>query len=507
MNSTTNRDPDPGGGPRLPRATVGRYAAGSLGTGGFATLPGLVLVYYLTDSLGVTALAAGLVVTLAKVWDVLVDPIIGGLSDRALARSGSRHGPMLVGAIGLPVAFVLTFAVPASLGPAAAAIWVLVAFVAAATLFSLFQVPYIALPAELTDGYRERTRLLTWRVVVLTLAILLFGAGGPELRGLFPDDPRLGYLVMAIGAALLLGIGLFIATSVAPRAQRTGALDDSGAGSARWSSQGQGAGSGAEYAPRVPGILAHYREGLSVLRESRPFRALLGTFVLQGLTTGLMLAGAQFVATWVLRDEGAVTILFVALIAPAILFAPLWRIIADKLGKERAFRLASLCFLVAALVLTAMVWSPGWWIVAPVGLAGAAYAGMQTLPMAMLPDVIAHDAAARRDGGAVDARTASRAGVFGGVWTAGETAGMALGSTVLALALAATGYVESVAGQTVEQPAAAIAAISLCFSLLPAILMVISLFTLEKYGLRERDVDADAASGPGAGAGGGTGAR
>ncbi|MBN9613475.1 MAG: MFS transporter, partial [Actinobacteria bacterium] len=152
-------------GPRLPRGVIARYATGSLGTGGFATLPGLVLVYYLTDSLGVTAFAAGVIVTLAKVWDVLIDPVIGGLSDRALAHTGTRRGPMLLGAVGLPIAFILTFAVPPGLSPWISALWVLIAFIAAATFFSLFQVPYIALPAELTSGYDERTRLLTWRVV------------------------------------------------------------------------------------------------------------------------------------------------------------------------------------------------------------------------------------------------------------------------------------------------------------------------------------------------------
>ena len=55
----------------LTRSTVARYAVGSLGTGGFATLPGLVLVYYLTESLGVAAFVAGAVVTVAKVWDVI----------------------------------------------------------------------------------------------------------------------------------------------------------------------------------------------------------------------------------------------------------------------------------------------------------------------------------------------------------------------------------------------------------------------------------------------------
>lgn len=476
MSSTTGATPSDSGAAsgarRLPRGVIARYAAGSLGTGGFATLPGLVLVYYLTDSLGVTALAAGLIVTLAKIWDVLIDPIIGGLSDRALAASGSRRGPMMLGAIGLPIAFILTFAVPAGLTPAAAAIWVLVAFIAAATFFSLFQVPYIALPAELTDGYAERTRLLTWRVVVLTLAILIFGAGGPELRGLFPDDPRLGYLVMAIGAGLLLYAGLAIGASVAPR-QAPMQLPATRATGAT--------------APRALS-LAHYREGLAALRESQPFRALLGAFMLQGLATGLMLAGAQFVATWVLRDEGAVTPLFLALIAPALLVAPVWKLVADRLGKERAFRLTSLAFMIATLALIAMVWVPGWWILAPVALAGAAYAGMQTLPMSMLPDVISVDSATRSG-------TENRAGVFGGVWTAGETTGMALGSTLLTLVLAATGYVESTANVTVEQPGIAITGIALSFSLLPALLMFASLFALGRYRLREHDVAGHPAAG------------
>ncbi|WP_344818025.1 MFS transporter [Microbacterium soli] len=439
----------------LTRGQISRYAIGSLGTGGFGTLPGLVLVYYLTDSLGVTALAAGAIVTAAKVWDVLIDPVIGGLSDRALAHTGSRRRAMVIGGIGLPIAFVLTFAVPAGFGAVPAAIWVLVAFMAAATCFSLFQVPYIALPAELTDDYRERTRLLSWRVVVLTFAILLFGAGGPELRALFPDDPLRGYLLMAVIAGIVLGVGMLVSAGVAPRRPLL---------------------------PVRPGatIGEHYRDGIIVLRESQPFRVLLVTFMLQGLATGLMLAAAQYVARWVLDDESAVTQLFVALIAPALLMAPVWKAIADRIGKERAFRLASAVFLLATLVLALMVWSPGWWILAPVGLAGAAYAGMQTLPMAMLPDVIAYDRTAT--GGD------NRSGIFGGVWTAGETTGMALGGTVLALVLAATDYVETTVGETVTQPASAVMGIAVSFSVLPAVLMVLSLFVLARYRLREQDI-------------------
>ncbi|MBN9172316.1 MAG: MFS transporter, partial [Microbacterium sp.] len=196
---------------RLRPGVLARYAIGSLGTGGFSTLPGLVLTYYLTDSLGVAAIVAGLVITLAKVWDVVIDPVIGALSDHDLAQHGSRRRWMLVGGSLLPVFFALTFAVPPAVGPVAAAIWVLIAFLLTATAFSLFQVPYIPLPAELTAGYDERTRLLTWRVVVLTFAILLFGAGGPALRDAL-SDPAMGYLVMGIASGVVIGAGMIVAT-------------------------------------------------------------------------------------------------------------------------------------------------------------------------------------------------------------------------------------------------------------------------------------------------------
>ncbi|QKJ18199.1 MFS transporter [Microbacterium hominis] len=454
----------------LSPSTIARYAIGSLGTGGFATLPGLVLTYYLTDSLGVAALVAGLVITVAKIWDVVIDPIVGALTDRDLARHGSRRRLMRVGALSIPVLFALTFAVPPSVGPLVGAVWVFIAFTLTATAFSLFQVPYIALPAELTPDYDERTRLLTWRVVVLTVAILLFGAGGPALRRL-TGDPVTGYLVMGVVAGVVIGVGMLVATTVARRPVtargdavvpvRTGAL----ATAAR------------------AGIRAHYATGIHALRRSRPFRLLLTTFVLQALATGLMLAGAQYLARWVLHSEAAVELLFAALIAPALLAAPAWGALARRIGKERAFAIASVVFAVAALSIIGTLWMPGAWVYAPVGIAGIAYAGMQSLPMAMLPDVISHDERTHGPG---------RAGAFSGVWTAGETVGFALGATVLSLILAATGYVSSTAAESVAQPEAAIAGIIVSFSIAPAALIALSLVTLARYPLRRADIAATA---------------
>jgi Na+/melibiose symporter-like transporter len=450
----------------LKRATVAGYAVGSLGTGGFATLPGLVLVYYLTDTLGVAALLAGLLVTLEKIWDVVIDPVIGAWSDRLLARTGGRRPFMLIGASPLPAFFLPTFATPSGLPPLAAGAWVLVFFLLTATAFSLFQVPYIALPAEIADGYDERTRLLTWRVVVLTIAILLFGAGGPALRSI-SDDEYLGYLIMALVAGVVIGLGMLVSVLVsAPKA-----TDAEGAA---------GTAASTTAASAKVSIRQNYAEGFAALRRSQPFRALLLTFLLQGLATGLMLAAAQYVARWVLHSEDALTFLFVALIAPAVLFAPVWGVIARRIGKERGFAWASVLFGVASLALLGLLWAPGDWVYIPVALAGAGYAGMQSLPMAMLPDVISHDAVTNGPG---------RAGSFGGMWTAGETTGMALGATVLSIVLAVTGYAQSTGAQVVEQSDAAVAGIVVSFSVVPAVLIALSLAGLARYRLRRVDID------------------
>ncbi|RIK17567.1 MAG: MFS transporter [Acidobacteria bacterium] len=436
-------------GDRVPRRAVAGYAAGSVGTGGFGTLPGLVLAYYLTDTLAVPALLASLVVVIPKVWDVAIDPVVGTWSDHELRRRSTRTRLMTLGALTLPVGFVATFAAPETLGPWGAAAWVVVAFLLATTSFSLFQVPYIALPADLTDGYRERTRLLSWRIAVLALAILVVGAGGPAVRDAAGGGHR-GYLVMGVVVAVVLLVGM-LATVLGVR----GAAAPAAGGTVTPPSP-------------APGAAAGYRAGLRALREHTAYRVLLGVFVLQAVATGTMLAAAQYVATYTLGSQAALTFLFVALVGPALLVMPLWTGYSARHGKARSLTAASVLFVVAALALTAVPVLPTWWAYTCVALAGVAYAGMQLFPLAMLPDVISR--AGRHQGGAMS-----------GLWTAGETAGLASGPVLVLLMLAAGGFVSSAAGVRAEQPDTALTAIVLAFSLAPAVLVAASLLLLRRY--------------------------
>jgi GPH family glycoside/pentoside/hexuronide:cation symporter len=459
---------------------LARYATGEFVTSGFAALPGLVLVFYMTDSLAVPALLAGAVVTVAKIWDIIIDPIVGAYSDREFAARGSRRRLMLLGAVVLPLFFVVTFAVPPGTSPMLAAVWVFVAFLLAATGFSFFQVPYNVLPAELVSSYDARTRLLSARVLVLTAAILLYGGGGPALREtgveLFGTDFG-GYLFMAVGAAVIFVVAILV-TATVERAARGKDLIPPRPSSRAFT----------ELETPRDSIAVQARRGLAMLRTSKPFRTLLGTFFTQSLAAGGMLAGTQYVATWVLGDTEAVTILFVALILPAIVSTPIWGVVARRIGKERAYVIATSIFFLAALSLTGLLVVPDYWIVVPIGFVGIAFAGIQALALSMLPDVIAHDAQTNGPG---------RGGSFSGIWTAGETTGLAFGTTILAVILAVSGYLESSAAAAVEaQPTSAIFGIVMSFSVVPAILMALSFIPLFRYPLRKKDVDLAAADAP-----------
>src|ERR1700742_754151 len=96
----------------LPRGVRVGYGSGSVATGAFGTVPGLMLLPFLTDSLGIAAVWAGLIVFLPKAWDVVLNPIAGRISDRTVDPRGPRRPWLLRAGLALAAAFALIFAVP-----------------------------------------------------------------------------------------------------------------------------------------------------------------------------------------------------------------------------------------------------------------------------------------------------------------------------------------------------------------------------------------------------------
>ena len=431
----------------LGRRTYIGYAMGSVGTAGFATVPGLLLAYYLTNSLGVAAAVAAVVVLIPKLWDVAFLPIVGTLSDRSAQRRRSRRPFLLVGGVSLPVVFILMFSAPSGLGTGFAAAWVLVFFLLAASAFAIFQVPYIAMPAEITGSVEERTTMMSWRVAFLAFGILIFGVGAPALRDAADGGAR-GYFAMAVGVASLIAVGMLVCWWMLRRT-RDVPLDETEAPS------------------------HSLRQQFAVAWQTRAFRLLLSAFVIQALATGAMLAAAQYFATYVMGEEGLSDVLFAALIVPALIVMPLWAWVGHRYGKRFGYTASSLVFMFGALALLTARLVPSALILAMVALCGIGYAGMQMYPLAMLPDAIAADSAATGQ---------QRAGSFTGVWTAGETIGFAVGPALVLLMLAVSGFISSSDG-IVPQPQSAQTGVLLTFSVLPAVLVAASLPLIRRFRL------------------------
>ncbi|MFI6889086.1 MFS transporter [Streptosporangium canum] len=100
------------------------------------------------------------------------------------------------------------------------------------------------------------------------------------------------------------------------------------------------------------------------------------------------------------------------------------------------------------------------------GLIGVCYAALRLLPLSLLPETVHADAA--RTGHA-------QSGAFTGLWTAGETAGMAVGPGLFALVLAASAFASRLFDAPAAQPGSALTGLLLGFTALPAALMLLSL--------------------------------
>ena len=423
----------------LPRRIAVSYGVGSIGTGIYSTVPGLLLLFYLTDVLDVRAGIASLVLFVPKMWDAFLNPVVGTWSD----RRGNRRPFLLVGAIGIPVFFVLLFSAP-DLGPARTALYVGVVYTIAMTFFALFQVPYISMPAEMTSDYHERTRLISIRMVLLTLGILVGGAVAPALSG-GKEGGRDGYALMAVVIGAVLAVALLVC----------------------WRGT-----AGVRSAAPATGARVSLRQQAAVIRQNPGFVALVAAYSLQAVAISAMLAGAPYVATYVLGDSDLAAVLFVFLVAPAAVVMPVWRRLSLTRGKLPCYAAATLLFGLVAASLVFGRSEPRPLIYLQIGLLGIGYAGMQLFPYAMLPDAVSADQ---------DRVGEARAGVYTGVWQGVETVGYALGPALYGVSLALTGFVSSSADEKVAQPDSAITGLVLGFSLLPAIVVLASLPILRRY--------------------------
>ena len=141
---------------------------------GLGSLPGqhedfafqtLLLLYY-SQILGLPASYASAVLAIALIVDAISNPLIGAWSDGFRSRLGRRHPFMLAAIVPTALFMFLLFRPPAGLSVYGLTAWMLATTVLVRCSMGLFVVPWNAVAAELSEDYRERTSIITYRMVL-----------------------------------------------------------------------------------------------------------------------------------------------------------------------------------------------------------------------------------------------------------------------------------------------------------------------------------------------------
>jgi len=161
------------------------------------------LLFFYTDTLGLSAAMAGLITMVASVWDGIAGLVIGVAADRRSARAFVR-----LNAVPLALSFVLIY-LPVPLRGAWLAGFALIGHMLFRTLYVAVNVPYAALTVRIAPDSASRSRIAGLRMILGASAALIVAIGTQACIG---AAPRIGFAIAAIafglvGAALLIIVG------------------------------------------------------------------------------------------------------------------------------------------------------------------------------------------------------------------------------------------------------------------------------------------------------------
>jgi glycoside/pentoside/hexuronide:cation symporter, GPH family len=415
------------------------WVAGEFSLASYAGVSTIYLLFYATEVLRIPPAAAGFALLIPRIWNIVFDPIVGVLSDRANTRFGRRRPFLLAGTIIWAFAFCLLFNQPRMDNTLIGSVLFASVFLLNNTGLTLFQVPYAAMLAEFTSEAGERTRLVAYREVAARVAILLTLAFAPfVLASASSKSGGFGLLGIVFGLVILAsGLGAFFATEASPAT--------------------------------VPAKAnAHWALNIAPIIDNRPFRLVTISYLFINLGDAVFSGSLVYYITETLhRSAALIGTLYPVSSITGIVCTPLWTLAAKRWGRTRMCRwtlgLLSLCCLLPLLVPVDQVW-----LLYPfMCLYGAFNTGARLLPNAMVPDTV--DLDYRRTG-------EHREGLFFGIFVFIQQTGFAAGGFVLSLLL-------TFGRSPVAQTDKGVTAILICFTVATAILYGASFLALIGYRL------------------------
>jgi len=419
------------------------YGVGDIGNAVVNSAIQFFLLAFYTDGALIAAGLASTALWVAKFWDAVNDPLFGWLSDRTTSRFGKRRVYMIFGALPLAISIALLWLVPRGLSDVWIFVWIVLTFMLFDTLWTLTNVPYYALTAELTEDYDERSSLTAFRMILGVPAYMVGAALTPILVGLFAAK-RAGYGAVGILYGLLAAIVLWIAAAGIRERQQT----------AQPTAQ----------TPPLRSLLATFR--------NRPFVQLIAAYLLANVAFALVKTLLYYFLTYQLGMEDQVSVVMFLLLFFVALFLFPWKKLAERLNKGPAYALGLAIGGLAVALTFLLPHRPTPWVYVAAVMAGIGFSAQWVFPWAMVPDVVEIDRLATGE---------HRGGMYYGVWGLATKLSDALGLVAAGWVLQLSGYVPNV-----EQSAGALLGIRLFFGPVPLLFFALALPLLLFYPITRK---------------------
>lgn len=445
---------------KLPFWSKVGFGVGDLGGNLFFTLMSFWLLNYLTDTVGLAAGLAGLAVMIGRIWDALMDPLVGYLSDNTRSRWGRRRPYLFWGSFLLFIMMVIFFVKPDGQSQQWLFWWAVLTYSALFTCYTLVNIPYSALTPELARDYNNRTELNGYRMSFAIVGTLIAAGAALPLVEVFSrktlvngvvtiTDKSPGFLALGIIFGLIMVLAA-LTTFFSVREPKHPDQKQTGASA-----------------------LKNY---LSVFKNG-PYLLILFPWVLN-ITGVTVLSGMMiYYFKYFHKAELMTTVALLVLLLTAIVTIPLWVLISSKIGKKIAYILGMLIVAVVVMVIYIFGKQMGMpFLIACMAFLGVGFATGYVFPWSIVPDTMDYDFV----------KTGIRKeGVYYGIWTFFSKIGQALAGLIIGVALQATGYQANIA----EQNSQVLEIIRLLIGPIGGIFYVLAILVLIFYPIGKKEYE------------------
>lgn len=137
------------------------YGLGAVGKDMVYMLSASYVLYYYQDILGVSAIAMGIILMAARIFDAFNDPIMGVIVAKTKTKWGKFRPWLMIGTLLNAIILYFMFAAPPALDGAGLVAYAAATYILWGVTYTMMDIPYWSMIPAFTEGGKERENLTT----------------------------------------------------------------------------------------------------------------------------------------------------------------------------------------------------------------------------------------------------------------------------------------------------------------------------------------------------------